>query len=326
MNANTYYPGLDLLKFILAILIIATHTQLFEEIPILHQLIAPIKESAVPTFFAISAYLFVQRINNCNNNYESGIILKKNIKRLLTIFCIWYILMLPMTYFRFFSVANLKETVYAILLSCTFNGYWFFKALIINTIILYYCRSKNKLLISSIVFFFVYIFWSYNYIFNYYSINISPYYSFYYHTFYFYIGALMAHYERSLGNPKTSITFFLYIVVILLSLNSVLFPIGRLLIPCILIILFKNFAQSFNKQILLRMRALSILLYVTQFMIIWIYNNLCNDYLNHTSDIYQILQYSVTRFIVVLSIALGFSLLILRLEKKPSLSFLKKLH
>lgn len=61
-------------------------------------------------------------------------------------------------------------------------------------------------------------------------------------------------------------------------------------------------------------------------MIIWIYNNLCNDYLNHTSDIYQILQYSVTRFIVVLSIALGLSLLILKLEKRPSLSFLKKLH
>ena len=324
MNAKTYYPGLDLLKFILAILIIAAHTQLFEEIPILHQIIDPIEGSGVPTFFAISSYLFFQRIGNCITNSESIAILKKNIIRLLTIFCIWYILMLPMTYFRFFSVATIKETIYAILLTCTFSGYWFFKALIINTIILYFCR--NKLLFTAFISLLIYIFWAYNYIFNYFSVPISPYYSFYYHTFYFFIGAIIARYQSYIHAPKNFIMLLLYIATILFSFNSLFWPIGRLIIPFILIILFKSIAPNIKKQFLLKMRSLSILLYVTQFIIIWLYNNFCNYYLNPGSDIYLFLQYSVTRFIVVLSIALGISLLILNLEKKPTLSFLNKLH
>ena len=64
MTQSQYYPGFDLIKLILAILIIAAHTQLFEEIPIIHQIINPIEGSAIPTFFAISAYLFYQRISN----------------------------------------------------------------------------------------------------------------------------------------------------------------------------------------------------------------------------------------------------------------------
>lgn len=324
-HSPIYYPGFDFIKFILAILIIAAHTQLFEEIPIIHQIISPIEGSAIPTFFAISAYLFYQRISNCTSNNESYAILKKNIKRLLTIFCVWYLLMLPMTYFRFFSVATIKETIYAILLTCTFNGYWFFKALIINTIILYLCRNKKSLIVSSILFFLIYIYWAYNYIFSYCSIPISPYYSFYYHTFYFYIGALIARYQSSIHCPKISILLILYIATIL-SYNSLLWPICRLIIPIILIFLFKKLSNNNHKQTLLIMRSLSILLYVTQFMIIWIYNNLCNYYLDITSSIYSVLQYSVTRFIVVLTIALGMSMIILKLEKKPSFSFLKKLH
>ena len=323
---QTYYPGLDLLKFILAIFIIAAHTQLFEEIPTLHQFISPFEGSAVPTFFAISAYLFYNRISNCTSKVESYTILKKNIIRLVTIFGIWYILMLPMTYFKFFSVATLKETIYAILLTCTFNGYWFFKALIINTIILYLCRNQKIFIITSTIFLLIYLFWSYNYIFNYISIPISPYYSFYYHTFYFFIGAIIARYQSFIPNPKTSITLILYIGTIFLSLNPLLWPICRLIIPFILIVLFKKLAKNINKQTLLQMRSLSILLYVTQFMIIWLYNNLCNYYLNHTSDIYQFLQYSVIRFMAVLSITLSISLLILKFEKKPSLTFLHKLH
>lgn len=326
MTQSQYYPGFDLLKLILAILIIAAHTQLFEEFPIIHQIIGTIEGSAVPTFFAISAYLFFQRINHCNSNNESYAILKKNIKRLLTIFCLWYILMLPMTYFQFFSVATIKEIIYAILLTCTFNGYWFFKALIINTIILYICRNKNTLLVASFLFFFIYIFWSYNYIFKYCEISISPYYSFYYHTFYFFIGALIARYQPFIHSPKITVLFILYIGTIILSLNSLLFPICRLIFPFTLIILFKKLANNIKKQNLLQMRSLSILLYTTQFMIIWLYNNLCNYCLDSTSDIYLFLQHSITRFIVVLSIALGISLLILKLEKKPTLSFLQKLH
>lgn len=326
MTQSQYYPGFDLLKLILAILIIAAHTQLFEEFPIIHQIIGPIEGSAIPTFFAISAYLFYQRISNCTSNNESYAILKKNIKRLLTIFCIWYILMLPMTYFRFFSVATIKETIYAILLTCTFNGYWFFKALIINTIILYLCRNKKSLIVSSILFFLIYIYWAYNYIFSYCSIPISPYYSFYYHTFYFYIGALIARYQSSIHCPKISILLILYIGTTILSYNLLLYPICRIIIPILLILLFKQLANTLSKQVLLKMRALSILLYVSQFIIIWLYNGFSNKYFESGSEIYLFLQYSITRFTIVFIIGLGISLLIIKLEQKRSLSFLKMLH
>ena len=55
---KNYYPGLDVLKFSLSFFIVAIHTSLFLNVGILSDLIKHLNLCAVPTFFAISSFLF----------------------------------------------------------------------------------------------------------------------------------------------------------------------------------------------------------------------------------------------------------------------------
>ncbi len=323
MDTKNYFSGLDILKFILAILIVAGHTSFGLEFRI-YPLLGIIESIAVPCFFMISAFLFFNKLNIQQINQRH--VLRHSIKRLCLIFGIWYIIMLPMTYHTFFKLATIKEIIYAFLFTCSFSGYWFFKALIVNTIILYFFRGEKKLTLISIIALIIHLFWFYNYKYAFISLAISPYYSFYYHTIYFSVGALLAHYyKKSTILPNT----FLFLGLIITYIIALNFPsidfIYKLLFPLFIIILFIRFNPIY-KPIYKYMRNISILLYVTHFILIWGYKLICIYYLNPTSNTYTILQYSVIRFIIVISIALGISIIILKLEKKPALSFLKKLH
>jgi peptidoglycan/LPS O-acetylase OafA/YrhL len=132
-----YFPGLDLLKFILALLIISAHCHLFSEFPSGEHWWGRFTAIAIPLFFGISSYLFFRKVYNLPVAKSPQSQIYHTVKRLAILFSCWYLLMLPVTYFRFYSVATWKETVFAIFLSCCFNGYWFIKALIINTTILF---------------------------------------------------------------------------------------------------------------------------------------------------------------------------------------------
>ena len=54
--------GLDILKFIMALLIVAVHSEAVNEIPIVYEVTNPIISSAVPMFFVISAFLLFRKI------------------------------------------------------------------------------------------------------------------------------------------------------------------------------------------------------------------------------------------------------------------------
>ena len=93
---KTYFPGLDLLKFILAIMIIAAHCRLFEEFSDVKVLADRLFSIAVPLFFAMSAFFFVRKIDSLDESGKRKQI-SKTIRRLIILFGIWYVLMLPMT-------------------------------------------------------------------------------------------------------------------------------------------------------------------------------------------------------------------------------------
>lgn len=319
--------GFDLLKFILALLIIAGHTSLFEEYSSLSQFRENLSSIAVPTFMAISAYFFFKKIYSINAGAETRVILLKTVKRLAVLFICWYVLMLPMTYFKFFSVATLKETIFAIFLSCTFNGYWFIKALIINTCIFYIFRNGKALITCTIVSWIIYLFFSYNYVYHFIDFPYHPYYSFYYHLAYYSIGVLFAKYGDDLLSKKINnfiliiIWLFLFILCYIFSFN----PLYRLLSIPILFILFYQLdlkPEPYYKT----MRDMSIILYMVQFLLIWLYDGACKILLQTNSTSYLILQHSIIRFIIVTLISIFIAWLILKYEKFPRLSFLHYLH
>jgi peptidoglycan/LPS O-acetylase OafA/YrhL len=323
---KTYFPGLDLLKFILAIMIVAAHCRLFEEFTDLKVLADRLFSIAVPLFFAMSAFFFVRKID-AMEEVDKRRQFKKTIKRLAILFAIWYVLMLPMTWFKWWSIATLKETVYAVFLSCTFNGYWFIKALIINTAILYLCRDRWSMILLSAVSFAVYLLFAYNYIYHYLPIEFSPYYSFYYHTSFFCIGAMMARYYDKIRIFGLSALILVGLWVVLFISTSYL-PVDPLYRFFSIVFLFPLFERMDLRrgEKLKTMRNMSIILYMVQFILIWLYDGACDRWLGSESIQYSVLQFSVVRFLVVLSIAIAIARMILALERMPKMGFLKYLH
>lgn len=327
IEKKTIY-GFDLLKIIMAILIVAAHTHLFEEYNVLATIRGNIASIAVPTFMAISAYFFFKKIFRVPKEEDTRPVLIKTLKRLALLFFCWYILMLPMTYFKFFSVATIKETIFAIFFSCTFNGYWFIKALIINTCIFYICRDGKAFIICAFVSLLIYLFFSYNYVYHFIDFPYHPYYSFYYHLAYYSVGVLFARYgECILRNHVNSL---LIVVIWMLLLASCFFfdftdPIYRLLSIPLLFIFFYQLDLK-PKPYYKTMRDMSIILYMVQFVLIWLYNGACDLWLQPDSMNYAVLQYSITRFLVVTMVSILIAWLILRYEKYPKCGFLYYLH
>ena len=81
----------DVLKFVLSITIVATHTSLFEGY------ITPLVRLAVPAFFMISGYFFFSKINSCDSKAKQRAYLKKSVTHNLKLYFFWFILLLPLT-------------------------------------------------------------------------------------------------------------------------------------------------------------------------------------------------------------------------------------
>lgn len=68
--AIEYYKGYDVLKFILSIFIVAAHTLLLEELPDIHYALMMLISGAIPTFAAISAFLFMSKIDSASSESD----------------------------------------------------------------------------------------------------------------------------------------------------------------------------------------------------------------------------------------------------------------
>ena len=314
MKKIPYIPGLDILKYIMALLIVAGHCNLFLEWSNVYEAFTHVTEIAVPTFFAISAFLFFSKLEATPN--ESHRIFKHTIRRLFIFFAIWYILMLPYSIPNFFMKANLKECLYVIPFGCAFSGYWFIKALIINTAILYFCRGRKSLIICTIISLMVYLWGGYDYMYGSFAQKLHPYYTFYYHTIAFSIGALMARYQRLLPNNNTILVIAIVLVFVVSFIPDIR-VLSKIMYPFLLISIFLSIKRG-NMDICRKMRGMSILYYTMQFGLIFYYNYLFEKH--------EILSKSIIQYIIIVLLVTLISLTILYLEKKKTFSFLKYLH
>ena len=326
-----YLPGIDLLKFILAILIVSAHCSLFVEYNLLHKWWGHLTAIAVPIFLGISSYLFFRKEYAAPENSDTRPLLIRTLKRLAILFACWYILVSPMTYSLFFSVATLKETIFAIFLSCTTRGYWFIKALFINTAILYFCRKTEALIACSIIAFSVYLYCSYNYVFHYNSflITLHPYYSFYYNTAFFCIGALFARFQDKIcfESWHQGVLLLVWLILfLLLETTPYLKPLFLLLSIIILFPVFYQQNYSYSPNTYKTLRDMSIILYMVQFLLIWIYDGACSIWLSNYSHTFDLFQNSLVRFSFVISACIFIAWIILHLEKKSHFCYLRYLH
>ncbi|HJH71630.1 MAG TPA: acyltransferase [Bacteroidaceae bacterium] len=323
-NKKKVYYGLDFLKFLMALLIIATHSQLLVEYNNIYHIATIIYSLAVPTFFSISTYFYAKKLLSTQTQHDAWKICKKDIFRLLLLGFFWLIIDLPMTWNTFISIANWKECIAGFFIMDPVRGLWFIKALIINKIILYLFRNHLKNL--SIISFIVFILFSLGYtpLLNGFSHPYHPYFNFYFHTFFCCIGALFAKYQ-CLTSLRTDILAIFLIVIFLWHLYNYDYAViaWRIICPFFFMNTFLHICctpKETIKPLFLYMRKVSILFYFLHFNFLWLYNSILS--LNDIS----IFSFSIIRYVVILVCCFFTSIVILKIEKIKFFSFLKYSH
>ena len=97
------YYGIDLLKFIMAVCVVAIHTQPLYSVQsiVVQRSFDTITSLAVPYFFSVSGFLLFSKIDadiSCRRNME---VCKRYLSRVLSLYVIWNIIYLPITIFGF---------------------------------------------------------------------------------------------------------------------------------------------------------------------------------------------------------------------------------
>lgn len=155
---KTYYPHLDLLKFICCIGIVCQHTKPFEYIPILARWIERLQPSFVATFFVISSSLLWQKIHWDKGDWS---VLRRYVMRLLILILVWGVLLLPHWLSKFIH-HNPDDWYYLIwvkiLLTGMPQGAWFCMSLIYGVLIVY---VLNRYLNHQLVFGLFVLVWGY---------------------------------------------------------------------------------------------------------------------------------------------------------------------
>lgn len=220
--------------------------------------------------------------------------------------------MLPYSYIHVWQYANFNQFLVLIPFGCAFWGYWFIKALIYNTAIVYFIRKKKFLLFGAIIASAIYLFFGYDYMYGSQGKALHPYFCFYYHTYSFIFGAIVARYRDSLPslfiNKKA--LFSVFLLTMALSLCSQDFRvIAKLLYPIELLLMALQFNGFKNAEMLKSMRIHSILYYVLQFILIFGYNYLFPE------------GNSMLRFIAIIAILFLISQMIVILERSKYFRF-----
>ena len=130
------FPGLDLLKFTMSIVVVALHSQLCvsPSSPCLTALVSPWYTSAVPTFFVVSSFLFFLKLERCGSPEDERFALCHYLKRLGIFYLFWFVIMLPVTVVvrRWYVHCDFVLFCRALLLGSTFRGSYFIMALMVG--------------------------------------------------------------------------------------------------------------------------------------------------------------------------------------------------
>lgn len=97
------YYGIDLFKFLMAILVVAIHTQPLYGVEsiLLHRIFDTITSLAVPYFFAASGYLLFLKFNDSLSSIDNFRITKKYLSRVFYLYIVWNVIYIPITIYGY---------------------------------------------------------------------------------------------------------------------------------------------------------------------------------------------------------------------------------
>lgn len=136
MQQKKIISGLDVMKFIMAFLIVDIHVQGYLITPPILQnyVIKPIEGFAVPTFFVISAFLFFRKARYAENQFR---LVVHFLKRLCILYLFWCIVWSPIIYIQkdYFHPTTAWIPVYIMrdfFFGNMFDASWFLGALLVG--------------------------------------------------------------------------------------------------------------------------------------------------------------------------------------------------
>ena len=136
------YNSIDLMKFILCFLVVAIHSNPFNDIsPMLNRLLLGIERLAVPLFFIASGFFL----------FKGGSLEKEHVvkylKRMGVLYLAWFVISIPVTVFNRFLMGRgsfsvkLFQFVKSFFFTSTFSGSWFLASCMFCTVF-FYCIYK----------------------------------------------------------------------------------------------------------------------------------------------------------------------------------------
>lgn len=148
-----YSGGYDILKFMMACLIVAIHSQAFYG-PYSSIYLKPITGVAVPVFFVLSSFFYFLRINDGRDIQSS---LKRYLQRIGLLYLFWFIVNLPIIYHKkHYFVENgfpdVLRLIMDVIFRATFSGSWFFSASCLAIVLFSVFYRKMELRIIMLVF------------------------------------------------------------------------------------------------------------------------------------------------------------------------------
>ena len=310
-NQSKVYTSVDLFKFFAAALIVCIHTRPFYAHPTLDlywtRLICQV---AVPFFFCFSSYIFFKR----------GKSIKSYIKRMLSLYLVWFIIEIPFIYLRFFHhqpiLPATKTFIIDLLFHNTFFASWFITASWQAMLIVWLLakRSETVTYLTGLAFFglFTYMVGGGNLLFLNDALKLP---SFVQAVPYVTLGYFMAKHEgRPIKNKTGLLLLLLFLIIAVLEVRFFLpsATIGILPLTFILVLLLINNNFMENTPFVGFCRKSSILIY------------LLHGVIKHILVMVTEVGYGPTMFMVTWTISVLFAYIIIKGSGKFSL--LRKLY
>lgn len=335
-------PGFDILKFIMAILIVSIHADLANAATIdflkLGRVIQVLQSFAVPEFFVISSFLFFRKC------FSEGIPnskkhLKKFVLRLAYVYLFYFVLLSPVIipnrgWFSMGVVSGALTFFEDLLLRYTFPGSWFLSALVVASTIVFILlsyRIKPYLLIG--IFFLLHL-----YISNVNSLpeNLQMFYLYYEEhirdirlsfpvaLFWVGLGALMAYppFQSDLCKLQKYkiLVWATFFVAFICEYYKIGFRgvFGTLIVVCLFLIFYNINLKT--APIYKRLREYSILFFFWHFIVLQIFTIIFHD----ATTAIEVLD--VWLFVITVIAVFFISTFILWLENKRGMNWIKYSH
>lgn len=143
---NKYFVGFDVLKLIFSLFIIAIHVNLLnaDSSNVNFFAVKCLFRLAVPSFFAISGFLYEKKVHDLND-FDRKKVTIKYIKSLLIPFIFWLIVDMPFKYMEMRKVLTVSSTIKEMIKWLFFyqwGGLWYISALIVAVVLIYFLRKK----------------------------------------------------------------------------------------------------------------------------------------------------------------------------------------